>query len=466
MKQDFRPGYASYSSTPSLPTEVFHLENMDRDVDGFWRPRWGLKYLDGYAGDITHLSAHPDGDAVMLIYNGGNLAYWVSPSTKGNLDTGWPTSFVKAAWAPGANPLWLAHKAGVTGADNSLIKVDGSYSLNTVSGAPTGNWVANHNRVVFSIKNSTGIIRWSDYDDFATWPSGNDANKMPGSMTAEAIIDYGNNRSILFGQQGLTEVTGGSDDEISFAQLQNIAVAMPCHVITKCGDCIIFLVPGPRFVKFQGGRIQTISQPIAKDLRSYPSLTNLRCWHDAGRNYFCVTNLSTKYTHIYSVDEDRWLGFWTYSSDQGEPILGGASLTGANDQPYVLEFASAGERLCRWDSTLYKDEVDATPSNAVSFRCAIEAKPENSSDQRSLKRLRSIYADVAGSWTIYLKYRNTVDAAWTTVEWGTCTGPANITPPARYEFREWTLRAVANSASDVRFRSLSAEVQPVSEAKR
>lgn len=468
MKQQFQPGgQASYSPTPSSALEVFHLENMDRDPDGFWRPRWGLKYLDSYAGAITHLSAHPNGAAVMLIYNSGNLAYWVNSVSKGDLDTGWPTTPVKACAAPGASDIWLAHKAAISSdSPAGLYQVNSSYIDAAVAGAPNGTWVETHNRVLFSINSQTNIVSWSDYDDHTTWPAANDSNKMPGSITAEALCESANNRSILFGQQGLTEVNGGSDAEISFSQMERLAVAMPAYCITKCGNIIIFLTPGPRFHKVEFGKAKPISQPVAKDLRSYPSITSLRSWYDATRNYFCVTNLSTNYTHIYSIAEDKWLGFWTYGDTQNQDIVGGACLTGANDQPYSLEYVYANTLLHRWDSTLYKDELTSTPGDAVSFRCAIEAKPDNGGNQAALKRCRSIYADVSGSWTWYLKHRNTVDGAWTTTTWGSTSGPGNITAPAKYEFREWTLRGVASSASDVKFRAVTADIQIVSEAKR
>lgn len=467
-EQPFKPGFGTYSASPSSQMELYDIENMDRDPDGFWRPRWGLKFLHDFAGDITHISPHPTTQAVMLIYNSGTLAYWKTDDTTADLDTGWPTSFVKACSAPaGAADVWAAHKAGVNSTAGALTIVNSSYVDSTVAAAPNGNWVETHNRILFSINNLAKTIAWSDYDDYLTWPAANDANKMPRTGGPEAIVDYGNDRSILFGQNGLTEVTGGADDEISFAQLQNISVAMPAHVITKCGDCIIFMAPGPKLMKFQYGRVSRIDWPVNKDFRSWPSMTSLRCWHDASRNYFCVTNLSSYKTHIYSLDEDKWLGFWTYGAAQDESIVGGCSMTGANDQPYALEYVYVNDMLMRFDSTKTKDAIDATSGNDESFRCAIQARPTNLENQSTKKRLRSVYADVRGEWTITLQYRNNVDDSWTSVTWGTITGAGTIDPPARYEFREFTLRATANSggATTPIFRSLTPNIQIVSRDK-
>lgn len=473
METNFKPGNASYSSTPTQATEVFRLENMDRDVDGMYRPRWGMEHLQSFASACTHLSRHPNGHALMVIYAGGKLGYYnLTDSTLTELATGWPTTPVKAATAPGAPATWVAHKAGISSdTPGSLYEVDDTGTYAIVTDAPVGTWVETHNRILFSLNTDTNVIRWSDYDDYLVWPVANDATKMPGSMGAEAMVPYSNNRSVIFGQAGLFEVTGSVPEDIGFAQLQNLAVAMPATVIIRCGDCILFLCPGPRLLKFQFGRCTRIDWPVNKDFRALNSITDLRAWHDAGRNLFCLTDTAATpmTTYLYSLEEERWVGTWTAMDDGTEPIMGGASLTGANDQPYVLEYVALGLRLCRWDPTLYVD--DTGPSTSEAFWCRIETRPSNLDDQRSLKRIRGIYCDVSGLWYIKLKYRNTADAAWTTVDWGGTTGPGMIPAPSRIECREFTIFAEAPSntgtpATQPRFRALSVDVQTVSRAKR
>lgn len=453
------------------------LQNLDWDRNGIARPRFGLKHVKTMSGTITDLSKLSGYNArLMVISNSGSLDnLHVETGVVTNVDTGWPTTPVAKCLSPqvSGSGLWIAHKSAIGGSVGPLKKYDGTtYGTITPSGGD-GNYVGMHGYMVMraaSGETNTNALCWSNVGDPDTWATGNKKGPIPELGTIDAVVPYGPQQSLLLGPYGVGHVIGTSPTQLSFEPLVSMLLATPMRHVCKCRDRVIFLAAGPKVVSFSPpGIVRDISLPIYRDLFLATGVVNLRGWYDPIRNYYCLTDNTQHYTYCYSLDLERWVGVWQYTTTSSN-ILGGAVVDqGASGfdeatMPWGKGFVAVGSNVLQWDPSV---ATDATGSNTTAaFTCAVETPPLTiDGDPRALKAVREVQLEGAGNWSLTVKGRDTPDGSWTShsISGTIAAGgvPRHIDPQVVPAYREIALRVEIASATTVRFKSLGFRLETV-----
>lgn len=475
-------GRQGLAKQDALPAEAAWLQNMDMDRNGYWRPRWGLKHTKAMSGTITDISKLGGYNArLMVISNSGSLDnLHVETGVLTNVDTGWPTTPVSKVLTPAASgdSLWVAHKSAIGGSTGALKKYDGTtYGTITPSGGD-GNYVGMHGYMLMRAASgvtNTNALCWSNVGDPDTWAAGNKKGPIPELGTIDAIVPYGPNQTLLLGPYGIGHVLGDDPTQLAFEPLISMLLVTPMRGVVKCRDRVIFLAAGPKVMSFTApGIVKDISPPIYRLLYDFAGTANIRAWYDALRNYYCLLDLTTHYVYCYSLELERWVGVWQYTTTTSD-ILGaavidqGASTVDASTQPWGKGFVAVGSNVLQWDPSVY---TDATSSIATgSFTCAVETPPlTNDMDPLTTKRISEISIEGAGDWTLKIRGRNTPDATWTehtltgALTAGAVTAPSGrkyIDPTAVPEYRELAIVASATAASTLRFKSIGYRIETV-----
>lgn len=465
-------GLAPYSQDEA---QAYWLENLQYDDNGVWRPRWGLKWVYGFASAITHLSRGPGyTHNLMIVANGGQL-YHVdveTPGVPGAIDTGWPsTPLVNCV----SGSYWVACKSAIGGAVGPVKLYDGTTLSDPTTPPSDGNYIGTHGAIIMRAKSgdtSTQALRWTTVGDPNVWTSTFAKSPLPELGTVDAVVPFTSRETLLFGPQGIGHVIGNSPQSgLVFEPLISMAITTPMRHLVKCRDRVIFAGAGPALYQYvPPNNVQRIDPPIHRNLYSIFGTNNFRSWYDALRNCYVLWDNFNERGYLYDLDQNRWISALSFGT-AGVNLLGqavidqGASMTDAATQPWAKGFIGASHRLLQWDPSIYTDFSASGSSSGCT--CVVEYRPVSSGEVE--RQLQEVWIEAQGVWTVVLKYRQLLDGAWSTVSLGTVdtgtSGFAKVYPSLANMpvYRDRVIQIQATSASNVRFRAMAVKEITVGE---
>lgn len=491
-----RIGAAGLELFQSSPESSPWIQNLVQELDGSWRPRYGLDLVKAYPKRISMLhGTHQATDNKHYIYLMTEESFLYNGAiTEIASDSGidmtaliplanWNSEFKNAAVTVGTstNPtstekrlLFSFPGFGVTA--QKIFDQTGAQAVDAGASGLTG--------VPFSHGNSVAIVgkttlQWSSYADAYTFPTSNYTYHNPEIGEGIVGVYAQDNVSYVFGTLGVYSVQGAPIETARFTLLTAPPVAGPAATsVCRCRDRIAYIAPGPS-IYVLGNGIQRIDLPIQSYLNNYVDATYYSLFYDPLVDCLCVTPLVDQavtpgvenITLLYSFTFNRWIGTYRHA-DSTKGLMRAVNVGPNTDSltiprnrpPYGCVVVAASELLTQYKSTAYGD--DDASGDPHSFPCSIETANFGLDETPSVtKQLIDVYVDGVGEWDVVLKYRNGSGEQWKEHRVGTSQGPgwvyANLDVPL---YRERRMRLEAQSSSGLRIRFVGIRERAVSES--
>lgn len=490
-----RLGLAGHQLFPQAKEVSPWIQNLVQELDGSWRPRYGLDLVHAYDYRIAMLQgtyqATTSKHMIYALTQQSKL--YAGAITEIDAAVGlnmvgviplanWNSEFKNAAVTVGtsSNPtatdkrlLFSFPGFGVT--SQAVYDQTGAQALFVGGAGITGAPFAHGNSVAVVQKNT---LVWSSYGDAYTFPVLNYTYHMP--EIGEGIVGayWQNDVSYVLGTLGIYSIQGAPIETAKFTLLTAPPVAGPAATsVARCRDRIIYLAPGPS-IYMLGNGLQRIDEPIRDILDDYGDATYFSLFYDPLIDCCCLTPLVDQAgtpgvandTFLYSLGKNRWIGTYRHA-DSTKGLMRAINVGPNTDSltvprnrpPFGCVVVAASDLLTKYDSTIFGD--DNAAGAVVPFLCAIETNNEGLDDAPSVtKQLVDVYVDGVGDWTVSLKYRNGSGEAWQEQVVGIASGPgwvyADRTLPL---YKERRIRLTANSSSSLRLRFVGIRERPIQE---
>lgn len=484
--QTTKVGSAGLVLLPGEKTQSPWIQNLTKDTDGSWIPRFGLKLIKDYGSRIAALGciyqAKSDVQRHVIyavteepkLYKGAlnAIASDTGTTIHASLASGDFSGEQKnavVAVGTSSNPTSTLKRVvyswqGIGGfADAQIydqvgakVTFDGSTA---VKGVPFA-----HGNTLCVIQKAT--ILWAKYGDAYDFTDLTYYTYLPpeigegiGAMYWQEDVSY------IFGTQGAAIMQGSPlEQSLRFRVLTAPAAALgSAACMARCRDRLFYMAPGPS-IYLVGGGLKRIDANIFSLLKTGGDISNYQMFYDPLVDCLCVAYFVSggpNYTYLYSLEENKWVGVYVHANDDLSicKAVNAGGLTDddaeyRNQSPMAAVVVAAGDTLAYYDSAVYGDELTAGVTTA--FPCALETAPEGADQTPFLDRqLRSVYVDGTGTWTIKLKVRDG-GGAYSTTTIGSVSAPgwvhASLESPV---YKERIIRAEADSASTLRMKSLT-----------
>lgn len=490
-----RLGQAGLQLFQAAPQASPWISNLVQELDGSWRPRFGLNLVKAYPKRISMLhSTYQATDSKHYIYamteesklyKGAITEIGAASALdmSGSISTAaWNSEFKNAAVTVGtsSNPtstekrlLFSFPGMGVT--SQPVYDQTGAQATFSGGGGITGCPFSHGDSVAIVQKNT---LVWSTYADAYTYPVLNYTYHMP--EIGEGIVGCYSQESVsyVFGTLGMYSIQGAPIESAKFTLLTAPPVAGPAATsVARCRDRIAYLAPGPQ-IFLLGNGLQRIDEPIHEQLSAYGDAIYFSLFYDPLIDCLCVTPLVDQavtpgvdnITFLFSMGRNQWIGTYVHAdSTKGlmRAVNAGPntdSLTiPRNRPPFGCVVVAASELLAKYDSTLYGD--DDADGDAQPFPCSIETANFGLDETPSVtKQLLDLYVDGVGDWTVKLKYRDGSGEAWKEATIGVAHGPGWVYADRNVPvYKERRIRLEAQSSSTLRLRFVGIRERPIAE---
>lgn len=480
-----RVGVGGFAYYPNAREVAPTIQNLMRDHDGSWRPRYGLDLLRAMPARIAMLHG-----AYQATTN-KHMIYMLTQESKlyeGDLTAiGTATPIDMSALIPLANfnsefknaAVCVGTSSNPTATEKRLLfsfpgfGVANQQVYDQDGGKVTDVSVADVKGAPFTHGNTSMVVQkttlaWSAYGDAYSWNLSTDYTYVPPEIgEGVAGVYWQNDISYVAGTTGWASITGSRPSEARYQVLNipPIAGPAPTH-LARCRDRIFYLASGPA-IYMLGAGVKRIDEPIYPVLSTYGDASYFTLFYDPLIDCLCVTPLvdQTVYsgrandTFLFNLTEERWIG--TYRHADSTKGISKAHLIGPvtnsttvprNAPPFGAVVVAASDLLQVYDFDLYADDNSA--GTATSFTCALEAGPDGIDQYPHVdKQLLDVYIDGSGTWTVKAKYRDAAGEAYTEVTLGTVAAPGWVyADPEMPTYKERIIRIEASSASNLRVR--------------
>lgn len=490
-----RIGQAGLQLFQAAPQASPWISNLVQELDGSWRPRYGLGLVKAYSKRISMLhSTYQATDSKHYIYvMTEESKLYKGAITEIGAATGldmsaeiplanWNSEFKNAAVTVGTsdNPTatdkrLLFSFPGFGVVSQEIYDQTGVQIQFQGGGGITGCAFSHGDSVAVVQKNT---LLWSAYADSYTFPVLNYTYHMP--EIGEGIVGaYSQeNISYVLGTLGIYSIQGAPIESAKFTLLTAPPVAGPAATsVARCRDRIIYLAPGPQLYMIGNG-LQRIDEPIREQLSAYGDATYFSLFYDPLIDCCCVTPLVDQavtpgvknITFLYSLGRNQWLGTYVHA-DTTKGLMRAVnagpntdSLTvPRNRPPFGLMVVAASELLTKYESTAYGDDDAAGDSQP--FLCSIETANFGLDESPSVtKQLIDLYVDGVGDWTVKLKFRDGSGEPWQEAEVGVARGPGWVFASRELPvYKERRIRLEAPSSSTLRLRFVGIRERPIAE---
>jgi len=471
------------------------IQNLVQELDGSWRPRYGLELIKAYPKRISMLhGTYQATDSKHYIYAMTEESkLYKGAITEIATDTGldmsatiplanWNSEFKNAAVTVGTsdNPtatekrlLFSFPGFGVTSQKvYDQTGVQAQFSDTTgITGAPFA-----HGDSVAVVQKNTLV--WSTYADAYSFPVINYTYHNPEIGEGIVGVYSQENISYVLGTLGIYSIQGAPIETAKFTLLTAPPIAGPSATsVARCRDRIIYLAPGPSLYMIGNGLVR-IDEPVHDLLSEYGDATYFSLFYDPLIDCCCVTPLVDQavtpgvenITLLYSLSQQRWIGTYRHA-DSTKGLMKAINVGPNTDSltvprnrpPFGLVAVAASELLTKYDPTNYGDDNASGDSQA--FPCSIETSNFGLDETPSVtKQLIDVYVDGVGEWEVILKYRDGSGEAWKEHRIGVAQGPgwvyADRNAPV---YKERRIRLQANSSSALRLRFVGIRERPLAE---
>lgn len=488
-------GQAGLQLFQSSPQASPWIQNLVQELDGSWRPRYGLGLVRAFPARISMLhSTYQATDSKHYIYAmteqsklyKGAITEIGSASAldmSGSISpVAWNSEFKNASVTVGtsSNPtstekrlLFSFPGMGVT--SQPVYDQTGAQATFAGGGGITGCPFSHGDSVAVVQKNT---LVWSDYADAYSFPVLNYTYHMPEIGEGIVGVYSQENISYVLGTLGIYSIQGAPIETAKFTLLTAPPVAGPAATsVARCRDRVAYLAPGPQ-IYLIGNGLQRIDEPIHEQLSAYVDATYFCLSYDPLIDCLYVSPLVDQavtpgvanVTFLYSFGRGQWIGTYRHAdSTKGlmRAVNAGPntdSLTvPRNRPPFGCVVVAASEILAKYESTAYGDDDAAGVEH--SFTCAIETSQSGLDDVSSVtKQLLDVYVDGVGDWTVKLLYRDGSGEAWKEEVVDVAKGPGWVYPSRNLPvYKERKIRLEAQSSSSLRLRFVGIRERPIAE---
>lgn len=487
--QTTKVGSAGLVLLPSDKQQSPWIENLTKDTDGSWIPRFGLKLIKDYDGDRIAMlgSAYQAKSDIQRhiiyvvteepkLYKGSMNT--IASDSGTSLDAGLTAGDfsgeqknASVAVGTSENPTLTERRVcfawqGIGGFDDPQVYDQTGNKVLTGGSDPVKGIPFAHGNTLCFLQKAT--IAWCAYgnaydlDNFDSYftflPP--EIGEGVGAFYWQEDVTY------ILGTTGAAIMQGSPlEQSLRFRVLTAPPAALgSAACFARCRDRLFYLSPGPS-IFLVGGGLQRVDQPIFSLLkRESADVSDYQMFYDPLIDCLCVAPYVSggpNYTYLYSIAESRWIGIYSHADDERSicKAVNAGGLTDDDEEyrnrsPFACVVVAAGDLLSHYDSSVYGDELAADTPTA--FPCALETAPEGA-DQSPfvLKQLLGVYVDGTGTWTVKLKTRDG-GGAYTTTTIGSVSAPGWVHASLEtLSYSERIIRCEASSASGVRIKSMT-----------
>ncbi len=490
-----RLGAAGLQLFQAAPQASPWIQNLVQELDGSWRPRYGLGLVKAYSKRIAMLhGAYQATDSKHYLYvlteesklYKGAITEIAAASGLDMSATiplaNWNSEFKNAAVTVGTstNPTSIDKRLlfsfpgfGVT--SQKVYDQTGAQIVDSGSAGITGCPFSHGDSVAIVQKNT---LLWSTYGDAYTFPTINYTYHNPEIGEGIVGVYSQENISYVFGTTGMYSIQGSPIETAKFTLLTAPPIAGPAATsVARCRDRIIYLAPGPQLFMLGNG-LQRIDEPVHDLLSAYGDATYFSLFYDPLIDCLCVTPLVDQavtpgvenLTLLYSLSKNAWIGTYRHA-DSTKGLMRAVNVGPNTDSltiprnrpPFGLVAVAASELLTKYESTAYGD--DDADGESQPFPCSIETANFGLDETPSVtKQLIDVYVDGVGQWTVKLKYRNGSGEAWKEATIGTAQGPGWVYADRDIPvYKERRIRLEAMSSASLRLRFVGIRERPIEE---
>jgi len=484
--QTTKVGSSGLVLLPGEKSQSPWIQNMTRDTDGSWIPRFGLKLIKDYPSRIAMLASayQPKSDVQRhvlyvvteepKIYSGSlnTIAYDGGSSLDAGLNSGDFSGEQKnasVAVGTSSNPTATLKRVcfswqGIGGFSDAQVYDQTGNKVQTGGGSDVKGIPFAHGNTLCFLQKAT--IAWSaygdaydltDFDSFYTYLPP-EIGEGVGAFYWQEDVSY------IIGTTGAAIMQGSPlEQSLRFRVLTAPPAALgSAACFARCRDRLFYLAPGPS-IFLVGGGLKRVDEPIFSLLKGNGDVSNYQMFYDPLIDALCVAVYIVNgpcYTYLYSLAENKWIGLYSHSDESrciGKAVNAGG-LTDDDDEyrnrsPFATVAVAAGDLLEYYDSETYGDD---TGGGVSSFTVALETAPEGADEFPFVdKQLLDVYLDGTGDWTVKVKTRDG-GGSYTTTTIGTVTAPgwvhASLSSPV---YKERIVRAEASSSSGLRLKSMT-----------
>lgn len=485
--QTTKVGAAGLVLLPGDKSQSPWIQNLVKDTDGSWIPRFGLKLIKDYSARIAMLgSAYQPKSGIQRhvlyvvteepkLYKGSlnTIASDTGTTPHASLTSGdFSNEQKNASVAVGTsdNPTATEKRVcfswqGIGGFADAQIYDQTGGKVQTGGGTDVKGIPFAHGNTLCFLQKAT--IAWTaygnaydltDFDSFYTYLPP-EIGEGVGAFYWQEDVSY------IIGTTGACIMQGSPlEQSLRFRVLTAPPAALgSAACFARCRDRLFYLAPGPS-IFLVGGGLQRVDQPIFSLLKGNGDVSNYQMFYDPLIDCLCVAIYVSGgpcYTYLYSLAENKWIGLYSHADNTrciGKAVNAGG-LTNSdsayrNRSPFATVAVAAGDLLEYYDSETYGDDTAAATNTA--FPVALETAPEGAEEFPFIdKQLLDVYVDGTGDWTVKVKTRDG-GGSYTTTTIGTVTAPgwvhASSSSPV---YKERIVRAEASSASGVRIKSMT-----------
>lgn len=486
--QTTKVGGAGLVLLPNDKQQSPWIQNLTKDSDGSWIPRFGLKLIKDYAHRIAMLGAAYQAKSDIQrhviyvvteepkLYKGSlnTIASDTGTSLDASLASGdFSREQKNASVAVGTseNPTLTERRVcfawqGIGGFDDPQVYDQTGNKVVTggaddVKGIP----FAHGNTLCFLQKATIAWAKYGDAYDLTNFDSyftflPPEIGEGVGAFYWQEDVTY------ILGTTGAAIMQGSPlEQSLRFRVLTAPPAALgSAACFARCRDRLFYLSPGPS-IFLVGGGLKRVDEPIFSLLKKESAdVSNYQMFYDPLIDALCVAPFVSggpNYTYLYSLAEQKWIGVYSHADPTrsiGKAVnAGGLTNDDAeyrNRSPFACVAVAAGDLLSHYDSNVYGDEL--TAGSATAFTCALETAPDGAMQSPFVyKQLLGVYVDGTGTWTVKLKVRDG-GGAYTESTIGSVSAPgwvhASLDTPA---YSERIIRCEASSASGLRIKSMT-----------
>lgn len=444
-----RPGLSGYSPEAAADHEASVCQNLELARDGVWRPRPGTVTRSVFLDDVTHLSAHPN-DEHLVVVEGGRLQLvpYASLGSPTELDSGWTTRFIKHAVGfseTDGTPLWMAPKVGVTDAIDDVSAIDESGALDTIADMQA-NWIEGFGRFMFAL--GPEFWRWSDQDDCRIYQADNIEEAGMNLGVLVGMLCVSESQALLMGTRGCSILTGSSERTWALQDMSSLQVVPYGMANVRCGRQVVLACPGRRgpilFVFGPDGSLTRIDEPVQSELEAITDWDAAMGSYHPLHNEYLLCALGRAWR--YSLERKVWVG--TMTIDETTPIglaTRNRSISGASE-PRL--FTAVGPSLVEFDKTAYTDH------NGAAIECIMRTAVTNRGYPQAEKSMERVWVDGGGILAVTLYYRDKPEDAWSTLPGSTVVGGPGSSYFAENSYRERAVQVSFEAGEDAYLREL------------
>ena len=471
------------------------IQNLVQELDGSWRPRYGLGLVKAYPSRISMLHGTyqaTNSKHYIYVFTEESKLYKGAITEIGaavGLDmsaeiplSNWNSEFKNAAVTVGTstNPTATDKRLFFSfpgfGVTSQEIYDQTGVQVEFEGGGGITGCAFSHGDSVAVVQKNTLV--WSAYADAYTFPVLNFTYHNPGIGEGIVGVYSQENISYVFGTTGVYSIQGAPIESAKFTLLTAPPIAGPSATsVAACRDRIIYLAPGPQIFMIGNG-LQRIDEPIHDLLSAYGDATYFSLFYDPLIDCCCVTPLVDQavtpgvenITLLYSLTKNAWIG--TYRHADATKGLMRAFNVGPNTDsltvprnrpPFGCVVVAASELLTKYESSSFGDDDSSGEPHA--FPCSIETSNFGLDETPSVvKQLIDVYVDGVGEWKVKLLYRDGTGEAWKETTIGVAQGPgwvyADLDVPV---YRERRIRLEAMSSPTLRLRFVGIRERPIEE---